>query len=471
MHGCEHFVQFYESDAVLLDAVAAFNGDGLRAGEAGIVIATPSHCHGIEERLRSRGFDVDAARSHGQFVALDAADTLARIISGGKPDPRRFAQVVGGVVSRASRGGRPVRVFGEMVALVAHEGNYAAAVRLEELWNDAQETSAFSLFCAYPLDRLNGEPHAEFVDTVCAMHSRVVPAESYAALPTADQRDAAIAALQQRARWLESEIVERQRVEERLRSALAAELVARQEAEAALHVRDEFLSIAAHELRNPLTVIAGRAQLALRRARRVSPADAAPETQALEAIARQTERLSCLIDRLLVVSRLEAGIVRLEPQPTDIALLLEHAVAGARVHGEQHTIALNSPRSLKAVVDPLRLEQVFANLLDNAIRHNPAGGSVDVVLAQPDPDTIEFSVRDHGPGIPTTELNRIFDRFYQAGSSGLRGGLGLGLYISRQIVALHGGEIRVESAPDGGTRFVVTLPTAPRETAAPLLAC
>src|SRR5439155_16792383 len=188
----EHFVQFYEADAFLLDALGDYIGAALRAGDAGVVIATPAHREGLEERLRAGGLDIAAARAGGRYVPLDAAETLASIMVDGSPDPARFAAVAGGLIARAAAGGRRVRVFGEMVALLAVAGDHAAALRLEALWNELQQTHSFALFCAYPLNGLGGEALAGLLVDACAAHSRVIPAESYSALPTTDARLRAI---------------------------------------------------------------------------------------------------------------------------------------------------------------------------------------------------------------------------------------------------------------------------------------
>jgi signal transduction histidine kinase len=365
---------------------------------------------------------------------------------------------VGGIVARAAEGGRHVRVFGEMVALLAAEGNHSAVVRLEELWNGLQKVHAFSLFCAYPLDRMAGEAPGDLLDSVCAEHSRVVPAESYTALPTPDTRLRAITVLQQKARWLEAEIAQRQRTEERLQVALASERAAREAAEGALRLRDEFLSIAAHELRTPLTGLSGQAQLLLRRLEREGPLDPERVLPSLQVITGQAGKLSRLISQLFDITRFESGKLALERQPTDLAVLVEQAVSGARAWTDRHTFSLEAPASLEARVDALRLEQVLINLLDNAVKYSPAGGAIEVILAQPDGGSVEVAVRDHGLGIPPEKRAQIFERFYQAHADDHRSGLGLGLYISRQIVELHGGEIRAEFPPDGGTRFVIRLP-------------
>ena len=449
-HPSEHVVQFYESDAFLLDAVGEFIGTGLRAGDAGIVVATEAHREGLEDRLRAYGVDVVVAREGGRYVALDATETLSQFMVEGAPNPERFAGVLGGMVARAAAGGRRVRIFGEMVALLAVAGNHAGAHRLEVLWNELQTTHAFSLFCAYPMNRFGGETLAELLGNVCAAHSRVVPAESYTTLSTTDDRLRAVTVLQQKARWLEAEIEERNRAEARLQVALAEERAAREAAEAALRVRDEFLSVAAHELRTPLTTLSGQAQLALRLIERDGHAQPDRITLSLQAIPRQATKLARLLNHLLDISRLEAGKLTLERQSTDLAVDVEQVVAGARARCDRHTISVSGPASLEAQVDPLRVEQVLTNLLDNAVKYSPDGGVVEVSLRRLGGTAAELSVRDRGLGIPPEKRDQIFERFYQAHANGHRSGLGLGLYISREIVELHGGEIRAEFPADGG---------------------
>ena len=146
-HPDGHVVQFYETDAFLIDSVCGYIGAGLGAGEAGIVIATPAHRRAIEARLLADGLDLDAARARDVYIARDAAETLARFMTGEMPDPARFATVIGGLITRAGRGGHEVCIFGEMVALLVEEGNPAAALRLEALWNELREAHAFTLMC------------------------------------------------------------------------------------------------------------------------------------------------------------------------------------------------------------------------------------------------------------------------------------------------------------------------------------
>jgi two-component system phosphate regulon sensor histidine kinase PhoR len=157
-----------------------------------------------------------------------------------------------------------------------------------------------------------------------------------------------------------------------------------------------------------------------------------------------------------------------EPPTASLGHLVEQVVAGLRPWSDRHAVAVavRAPAPVEAEVDPLRLEQVLINLLDNAIKFSPDGGPIDVVLdgvpdagpAGPGRGVVELSVRDRGLGIPPERRGQIFERFYQAHDDAYRSGMGLGLYVSRPIVGLHGGEIRAEFPADGGTRFVVRLP-------------
>jgi signal transduction histidine kinase len=122
---------------------------------------------------------------------------------------------------------------------------------------------------------------------------------------------------------------------------------------------------------------------------------------------------------------------------------------------------LRAPAEVPIWADPLRIEQVVTNLLDNAIKYSPEGGPIEVDVDSVEPGTVRLAVRDHGIGVPPEHRGQIFERFYQAETVPTKhaSGMGLGLYISRQIVELHDGRIAAEFPPDGGTRFVVTLPT------------
>ncbi|HEY7063483.1 MAG TPA: PAS domain S-box protein [Chloroflexota bacterium] len=219
----EHVVQFYETDTHLVEVVSRYVGAALGRDDAAIIVATPAHRAAVADRLVAEGVDLAAAVASGRYLSLDAAETLARFMTGEMPDPERFATVIGGLITRAGRGGHEVCIFGEMVALLVDEGNPAAALRLEALWNELRETHAFTLMCGYPIDSFSDEALAEQFGEVCAAHAGVIPTERFAALAGAEDQRRAIVEWQRRARALEAEVARRQRAETRAQEALAAE--------------------------------------------------------------------------------------------------------------------------------------------------------------------------------------------------------------------------------------------------------
>jgi PAS domain S-box-containing protein len=227
----------------------------------------------------------------------------------------------------------------------------------------------------------------------------------------------------------------------------------------AVVLRDEFLSVASHELRTPVTSL----QLAVQSALTVGLTADAPQDflrQALESAERQTRRLGRLVDALLDVSRIEAGRLELNREPTDLAQLAREVV---RVLAEDLRragceVVLDVPAELIGYWDRARLEQVMTNLLSNAFKYG-AGRPIDVIVAGAG-EVARLTVRDRGIGVPEGEHGRIFERFERAVSARHYGGLGLGLYIVRRIVDAHGGRAMVTSPEGGGAAFTVELPIA-----------
>lgn len=431
----------YDADAFLLDSLVGFIAPALLAGQRAAIVATPEHRDGAAARLRALGLDVAAAMARGQFLAADARATLERFMVGGRPCAQAFELVLDELLLGASPE-RPARLFGEMVALLASDGLYEEAFELEAIWNRAFEKRTFSLLCAYPMAVFAEHSRSSALLEACSAHTSVVPCESYTTLLSRDDRLREVAVLQQKAAALES--------------ALIAERQARDAAEAALRVRDEFLSTASHELRTPIAIVSAQAQLALRRWQRDGRLDSDRAIGALRAIESQTGKLARLVALLLEVSRLDAGRLALEPGPTDVAALVREVAEVSQALSERHPIAVAAPQAVIVCVDPLRLEQVLLNLFDNAIKYSPDGAAIDVsVTPQPD-GWVDLIVRDHGPGVPLDKREQIFDRFFQAHPDG-GSGLGLGLYLCRAIVELHGGELTAEFPSDGGTRFHIRL--------------
>jgi PAS domain S-box-containing protein len=212
----EHFVQFYESDDFLADSVAGFAAAAINSGDAAVMISTQAHRDGIRGRLESRQLDIDVAIADGRFIELDAEETLSKFMVDGLPDPLRFAQFIGPIITRLSKNGRRVCAFGEMVALLWAGGHQAAAIRLEALWNDLAKSHSFALFCAYPIRDFGRESDGKSFRDICTCHTRVIPAESYAAISLPEERLRAITRLQQKAQSLQAEIVHRTEVEKAL---------------------------------------------------------------------------------------------------------------------------------------------------------------------------------------------------------------------------------------------------------------
>lgn len=277
-----------------------------------------------------------------------------------------------------------------------------------------------------------------------------------------------ITELQQKTRELEAEIAARERVEAELAEALERERTARELAQLALGIRDEFLVVAAHELKTPLTSVLGYSQILNRRIEE-EELDRERLSLPVQRVIHEATKLSYLVDQLLDVSRLETGHVELEPRPVDLAAIVEDVVAGVQTWNIRHTITTAHPERLTANVDPMRFEQMLVNLLDNALHHTPEGGAIEVSLrclgaeGTREAAVVELAVRDHGAGIEDAHRAQIFDRFYRVAPGSPRRGLGLGLYVTREIARLHGGEVTAEFPEDGGTCFLVRLPALPNE--------
>jgi hypothetical protein len=171
----DHVVQFYEHDAELIASVAKFLADGLLAGEAAIVVATPAHLAALEVAMTATGVDVAAARSIGSLVTADAELTLSRVMPAGRSDVEAFESEVGELVRRTVASGRRLRIYGEMVALLWDTGKIAEAIELEGLWNEIGREVPFSLYCAYQTrSDAAGEDAVAPFRHVCHLHSAVI---------------------------------------------------------------------------------------------------------------------------------------------------------------------------------------------------------------------------------------------------------------------------------------------------------
>ena len=222
-------------------------------------------------------------------------------------------------------------------------------------------------------------------------------------------------------------------------------------------MKDEFISIAAHELRTPLTAIKGYAELLDRRLRGAEGRDR--DRQSLGVIRKQADRLAKLVNEMLDVSRIEGGRLQLNREVMNLSALASETINNLRVTSDLHTLTLMAGPDVTVFADPSRIEQVLINLVSNAITYSPEGGEVAVRVTA-DGESAVVAVRDSGIGIPPDALSQVFSRFYRAeGASAMRtGGMGLGLFICREIIERHGGTITAESTVGAGSTFTFTLP-------------
>jgi signal transduction histidine kinase len=227
-------------------------------------------------------------------------------------------------------------------------------------------------------------------------------------------------------------------------------------AEAAVRSRDEILAIVSHDLRNPLSTISMVVALL------EHPMPAERHAAQLDVVRRAVQRMGRLIQDLLDVNQIGSGQLSIAPEAVAAATLIEEARAGLDLHASQHGQRLEwscAEPDFIVRADRTRVAQVLNNLVGNALKFTPPGGEVSVEVAR-EGDEARFCVRDTGPGIKGEDLPHIFDRFWQAEGRKRKGGVGLGLAISKGIVTAHGGRIWAASEPGNGAMFCFTLPLA-----------
>ncbi|KAI9861889.1 MAG: hypothetical protein M1813_004957 [Trichoglossum hirsutum] len=398
----------------------------------------------------------------------------------------------------------PIYAYGELVDILCARGQHHLALELEALWCDFLTSKNISLLCGYKMDSFRDSLVENVFSQICHSHTAVTPTESYSSLATSDQKLAMVATLQQKARAAD---------EENLRPKYWSASDAGESAEQQMRYREQFVEVLCHELRNPVSGIFGNVEILqmglekrqsiLRRSGGIdgnngdvtdmtylSPADVialraqlANDFDSIDAIAVSAKHMRAVSDNVLSLSKLENGKVILQSMPFDPIASIIDAIkmfaAPARSKGIKLLQDLPS-ESFYILGDQCRFSQVIVNLISNAIKFtdtgsitvqfrplnlrqpslpaSPFAGDSSVPMAT-SVSFFEISVRDTGRGLNEDERAVLFRRFAQPLSTSYPsyGGSGLGLYISKHLVDLMGGELRVESEPGVGSTFVFTL--------------
>lgn len=254
-----------------------------------------------------------------------------------------------------------------------------------------------------------------------------------------------------------SEDITEKKQAERTRAELLQEQIEKKEAQKGIAIRDDFISVASHELRTPLTTLKIQLQLLPRLLKTLSFEGKDRFIESLDHSMMQLDQFTRWVDELLDVSRIHSGHLVLNKKPVDLSAVVAQVLTLFQKNLQRAGCTLvQQLEPARGSWDPVRIEQIFINLLTNALKYG-AGKPIEVSV-RTHSDHAELSVLDHGIGIDPRDHQRIFERFERATPVTQYGGLGLGLYITKQLAEAHGGSIRVESETGRGARFVVVLP-------------
>lgn len=440
----QHLVQFYAHDDSLSNRLFEFIEQGLAAGTPCIVIGTATTRARIEQWLEQR---TDVAAARALYIALDARETLDRVLVSDWPSERLFDVVIGKLIAEHTyQSSIPVRAFGEMVTLLCDEGKYAAALRLEALWNQLLEREPLTLLCGYPMHLFAQGDRTDQFHAVCSAHSQVLEDADNGNAPQSQQH--LVAQLRQQTAALQREVARREATERSLTKKI-------EELAEADRRKDHLLAVLGHELRNPLAPIVSSLELLKLRGE-----DPEIRHQVCSNMQRQLNIARRLVDDLFDVSRIKRNKLQLNGTRVSLLPIIEsaiHSVMPLLERKQQRLRKMLPEEECFVHADPQRLTQAIGNILQNAIKYTPPDGRIVVQLRHGD-NTLDLSIRDNGIGLNEELKAAIFDSFVQ-GPTEPREGLGLGLTIAKNIVELHRGSIAVHSSGiGGGSEFVIRLP-------------
>ncbi|WNG51059.1 histidine kinase [Archangium minus] len=440
-HG-DHLCLVYENAAEQWDAVVPYMAQGLARNEACLYVIDDRSLDEVRQAFISRGVDVDAHQRSGQLLFATKRDAY---LCFGTFDPTSMISFLEQTARQALAAGRTgFRVTGEMTWALGHECGGDRLIEYESLLSNFFPGSRVTAICQYNRTRFGADVIRDVLRThpVAILGNQVCPNLYYESPAMVLGQDST----EQRVEWMIQQL-------QRFRSA-------ERTLERAVQARDDFLSVASHELNTPLTSLKLHIQSLTRALGRGDLSSFSPQKMmgVFDRTDRQLRRLSRLVSDLLDVSRIHAHKLTLHLEHVELWELVADVVE--RMSGEFARAGMRldiapGPQ-VKGLWDRGRLEQVVINLLTNALKYG-AGRPVHVEVSS-DGARARLAVKDQGLGIREEDRDRIFERFERAISANEASGLGLGLYIAREIAQAHGGTISVESQLGKGSTFTVTLP-------------
>jgi signal transduction histidine kinase len=440
-HG-DHLCLVYETAEQQWDAIIPYFAEGLERNEACLYVADDRSVDEVRQAFRLYGVDVDEHMRSGQLIFATKREAY---LSSGAFDPAAMMAFLKQTVEAAVASGRSgFRVTGEMTWALGEECGCERLIEYEARLSHFFPGSRASAICQYNRKRFSADIIRDVLRThpVAILGNQVCPNLYYETPGMVLGQEST----EQRVEWMIQQL-------QRFRTA-------ERKLERAVQARDEFLSVASHELNTPLTSLKLQVQSLTRTLARGDTTALTPEKVARTAdrTDRQLRRLSRLVSDLLDVSRIHANKLKLILEPVEMRELVADVVDRTSAEFARAGGRLDIAPSPKVVGlwDRSRLEQILINLLSNALKYG-AGKPVRVGVKL-DGERVRLSVVDQGLGLREEDRARIFERFERAISANEASGLGLGLYIAREIAQAHGGEISVESRLGEGSTFTVTLP-------------
>jgi signal transduction histidine kinase len=448
----DHCVQFYMDDRVLVTAVAQHIAAGMRAGGAGLSIATAEHTSAITDALAHEGVNVAAACARSQLTLADAHEGLAAICSDKPCDVAKFEALVDKWIRPARSMGKSIYAFAEMVDVLCAKSQYGKMIELERLWNDIVSREKVFLLCGYRLDHLARANQVDIFSSICTVHRRVLPAQPWLVAGADVQRVAA--ELEQHSLALRSEVDDRRRVEREMDNLRDAFGVTRATAESLAAANEElkhFASVCAHDLREPLRMVTKFIELFLRRYGEGLNDEARHFiSNALDGAHRMGE----LIGGMLDWARSGAELKR---EPVDLNSVLDVVLRSRKLAITEAGASVRRAHLPVVYGDRSALQRVLQNLIDNAIKYRAEQPPIIDISVEEQPEMWRISVSDNGIGMAAAEQELVFTDFERLPAAGNFIGTGLGLGICRRIIEKHGGRIWIEAARDRGTTVHFTV--------------